>query len=98
VAASLFHPHIVGVHDRGELEGQLWIAMDRARYPLRQITLAGTTNKEGPDSDAVANGHRVMGEDLRRFADSIRDLDDPEVMAHAWDRPDAVKYRSATSR
>ena len=74
------------------------ITPTRARYPLRQITLAGMTNKEGPDSDAVANGHRVMGEDLRRFADSIPDLDDPEVMAHAWDRPDAVKYRSATSR
>ena len=28
LAASLWHPHIVGVHDRGEFEGQLWIAMD----------------------------------------------------------------------
>ena len=28
LAAALFHPHIVGVHDRGEFEGQLWIAMD----------------------------------------------------------------------
>jgi hypothetical protein len=28
LAAGLFHPHIVGVHDRGEFEGQLWIAMD----------------------------------------------------------------------
>jgi serine/threonine-protein kinase len=28
LAAKLFHPHIVGVHDRGEFEGQLWIAMD----------------------------------------------------------------------
>ncbi|OBK40316.1 hypothetical protein A5658_22040 [Mycobacterium sp. 1245111.1] len=28
LAASLFHPHIVGVHDRGEFDGQLWIAMD----------------------------------------------------------------------
>jgi serine/threonine protein kinase len=44
LAAALFHPHIVGVHDRGEFEGQLWIAMDyvegtdagqlmRAQYP-----------------------------------------------------------------
>jgi serine/threonine protein kinase, bacterial len=44
LAAKLFHPHIVGVHDRGECEGQLWIAMDyvegtdarlllRAEYP-----------------------------------------------------------------
>jgi len=28
LAAKLWHPHIVGVHDRGEFEGQLWIAMD----------------------------------------------------------------------
>ena len=28
VAAALWHPHIVGVHDRGEYDGQLWIAMD----------------------------------------------------------------------
>jgi serine/threonine protein kinase, bacterial len=28
IAAKLWHPHIVGVHDRGEFEGQLWISMD----------------------------------------------------------------------
>ena len=28
LAAELSHPHIVGVHDRGEFEGRLWIAMD----------------------------------------------------------------------
>jgi serine/threonine protein kinase, bacterial len=28
MAATLWHPHIVGVHDRGEFHGQLWIAMD----------------------------------------------------------------------
>lgn len=28
LAATLFHPHIVGVHDRGEDRGQLWISMD----------------------------------------------------------------------
>src|SRR5882757_2288598 len=28
LAATLWHPHIVGVHDRGEYEGQLWISMD----------------------------------------------------------------------
>ena len=28
MAASLWHPHIVGVHDRGDSNGQLWIAMD----------------------------------------------------------------------
>jgi serine/threonine protein kinase, bacterial len=44
IAASLWHPHIVAVHERGEYEGQLWITMDfvegtdaarlvRDRYP-----------------------------------------------------------------
>jgi serine/threonine protein kinase, bacterial len=44
IAATLWHPHIVGVHDRGEYDGQIWISMDyvegtdaaqmlRERYP-----------------------------------------------------------------
>jgi serine/threonine protein kinase len=44
LAATLFHPHIVRVHDRGEYDDQLWISMDyidgtdaaqfvRDRYP-----------------------------------------------------------------
>ena len=28
LAATLYNPHIVGVHDRGEYNGQLWISMD----------------------------------------------------------------------
>jgi serine/threonine protein kinase, bacterial len=28
LASTLWHPHIVGVHDRGEYRGQLWISMD----------------------------------------------------------------------
>jgi serine/threonine protein kinase, bacterial len=28
LAAGLLHPHIVGIHDRGEHDGQLWIALD----------------------------------------------------------------------
>lgn len=28
LAATLWHPHIVGVHDRGEFNGRLWISMD----------------------------------------------------------------------
>ena len=44
IAAALWHPDIVGVHDRGEFDGQIWISMDyvdgtdagrmlRERYP-----------------------------------------------------------------
>jgi serine/threonine protein kinase, bacterial len=28
LAATLWHPHVVGVHDRGEFDGHLWISMD----------------------------------------------------------------------
>lgn len=28
IAATLWHPHIVAVHDRGDHDGRLWIAMD----------------------------------------------------------------------
>jgi serine/threonine-protein kinase len=28
LAATLWHPHIVGVHDRGEFDGHMWISMD----------------------------------------------------------------------
>src|SRR6202012_4621982 len=28
LAATLWPPHIVGVHDRGEFNGHLWISMD----------------------------------------------------------------------
>ena len=28
IAATLWHPHIVGVHDRGDFGGQIWISMD----------------------------------------------------------------------
>ena len=28
LASTLWHPYIVGVHDRGEYEGHLWISMD----------------------------------------------------------------------
>ena len=33
LAATLYNPHIVGVHDRGESDGQLWISMDYVDGP-----------------------------------------------------------------
>jgi hypothetical protein len=51
IAATLWHPHIVGMHDRGDFEGQLWISMDyvdgtdagrllRKRFSQRDATTA----------------------------------------------------------
>lgn len=42
IAAELWHPHIVGVHDRGEDDGKLWISMDYV---------------EGTDAGALLEGH-----------------------------------------
>src|ERR1700720_4397308 len=33
IAAELWHPHIVGIHDRGEFEGQLLVSMDYGEGP-----------------------------------------------------------------
>ncbi|MDT5185707.1 MAG: serine/threonine protein kinase, bacterial [Mycobacterium sp.] len=51
VAAALYHPHIVGVHDRGEDNGQLWISMDYvegadAGHVLRERYPAGMPPRE----------------------------------------------------
>ena len=60
VAATLWHPHIVGVHDRGEFEGHLWIAMDYV-----EGTDAGPTGEEPlPGRDASTG--RVRDRDRRR--------------------------------
>lgn len=51
LAAALFHPHVVGVHDCGEYQGQLWISFDyvdgpdaaglmRGRYPAGMPAVA----------------------------------------------------------
>ncbi len=53
LASTLWHPHIVSVHDRGEYNGQLWISMDYvdgtdAAHMLRDHYPAGM-----PASDAI---------------------------------------------
>ena len=39
IAATLWHPHIVGVHDRGDVDGQIWISMDYVAGPTRSRLL-----------------------------------------------------------
>ena len=51
LAAALYHPHIVGIHDRGECDGQLWISMDYIDGPdagrlLRERYPAGMPRRE----------------------------------------------------
>jgi serine/threonine-protein kinase len=54
IAATLWHPHIVGVHDRGDFEGQIWISMDYvdgtdAARLLRERNPDGMGNTEVAD-------------------------------------------------
>jgi serine/threonine-protein kinase len=50
LASKLWHPHIVSVHDRGEYNGQLWIAMDYVRLPRRE------SGHLGPRTEHCASG------------------------------------------
>jgi serine/threonine-protein kinase len=77
LAATLFLPHIVGVHDRGEYDDQVWISMDyidgtdagqyvRDRYPAgmpADEALAIATGSAGALDDAHQRGliHRDPG-------------------------------------
>ena len=56
LAAGLSNPHIVGIHDRGEYEGQFWISMDyvagtdaarllRERFPGGQSMAGGQADQ-----------------------------------------------------
>jgi len=61
LAAGLSHPHIVGIHDRGEYDGQFWISMDYvagtdAAQLLRENYPAGMPVEEAlPIITAVAS-------------------------------------------
>ena len=68
LVAALYHPHIIGVHDRGDTDGQLWISMDfidgpdsgrlmRERYP-GGIPRAQVVEIVAAVSDALDYAHR----------------------------------------
>ena len=49
------------------------------------LLYAGSVNeKEIAHPDAATDRPRVTVADLRKFADAVHDLDDPAVMARAW--------------
>ena len=59
LASTLWHPHIVGVHDRGEADGQLWISMDfvdgvdAARLAHRALSRRHAARRRRPVVTAV---------------------------------------------
>ena len=67
LAAGLYHEHIVGIHDRGEYQGQLWISMDyvegtdaakllRSQYPSG-MPLADVVEIISAVADALDHAH-----------------------------------------
>lgn len=68
LAASLYNPHIVGIHDRGEFNGQLWISMDFI---------------DGPDAGRLLREHYPNGMPPRIVAEIVTAVGDALDYAHA---------------
>jgi serine/threonine-protein kinase len=67
IAATLWHPHIVGVHDRGDFEGQIWISMDYV---------------EGTDAARLLREHYPNGMPMREVAEIVAAVADALDYAH----------------
>ncbi|MFZ0834181.1 MAG: protein kinase [Mycobacterium sp.] len=90
LACTLWHPHIVGVHDRGEYEGHLWISMDfvdgadagsliARRYPgrmPRDLVIAIVTAVASALDYAHKQG--LLHRDVKPANIMITNVDDPE--------------------
>jgi serine/threonine protein kinase, bacterial len=61
IAATLWHPHIVEVHDRGDVGGQLWISMDYVEGTDAGRLLAEEYPKGMPPDDVVKIIEAVAG-------------------------------------
>ncbi len=54
VAVNLYHPHIVEVHDRGEFDGQLYVAMDYVEGINAAQLMAGRFPAVSPAGEVLA--------------------------------------------
>jgi serine/threonine protein kinase len=59
LAAALWHPNIVAVHDRGESDGQLWIAMDYVEGEDASVLMGRRYPAGMPYEDVVEIVHSV---------------------------------------
>jgi serine/threonine protein kinase, bacterial len=67
IAAALWHPHIVEVHDRGEFDGQLWLSMDYV---------------DGTDADSLLSDRYLAGLPPREVAKIVRAVAEALDYAH----------------
>ncbi|MGB9303785.1 MAG: bifunctional serine/threonine-protein kinase/transporter substrate-binding domain-containing protein [Mycobacterium sp.] len=76
MGATLWHPNIVALHDRGEFDGQLWISMDYVEGTDAARRLQGCVNGLAPDevvrivtgvADALdyAHDHQMLHRDVK---------------------------------
>ncbi len=63
IAATLWHPHIVAVHDRGDFDGRLWISMDHVEGTDTAALLADRY-PDGMPPDLVIRIVTAVGEAL----------------------------------
>lgn len=87
MAARLSHPNIVGVHDRGEYEGQLWIAMDYVNGPdagelLRDRYPAGMPVDEGVEIISAVAEALDYAHDQGLLH---RDVKPANILLESWD-------------
>lgn len=59
--------------------------LEQARSALGTTTLKETVNASLTEAAQAARRRSLTKEDLERFAEAIKDLGDPEVMAKAWE-------------
>ena len=64
IAATLWHPHIVAVHDRGEYDGHLWISMDYVDGHRRRPTCCAERYPDGMPPDDVVRIVTAVAEAL----------------------------------
>jgi len=67
LAATLYNPHIVGIHDRGEFNGQLWISMDYI---------------DGPDAGRLLREHYPTGMPVWEVVEIVSAVADALDYAH----------------
>src|ERR1700744_6496220 len=56
IAANLYHPHVVEVHDRGEFDSRLWIAMNY----VEGVTAAQLMSDRFPAVSPAGEGFAVL--------------------------------------